>query len=163
LAVKRFRQGRGSGARHGWVDLAKDFLPALIVLCANRFLLDSALAVEKKLGQIGQEPGVANGNAVGGDKLEELADDVLDVSGGLEVAGERGEFIADVVQFEELLLLAGVEETERRMRSVTKHATLAAVGERKLTESGFVGSGARTRLLCSFHGDLRRRSNEVTK
>jgi hypothetical protein len=119
LAVKRLRQRRGNGARHGRVDLAKDFLPALIVLRANRFLLDSTLAVEKKLGQIGQEPGVANGNAVGGDKLEELTDDVLDVRGGLEVAGERGELIADVVQFEELLLLAGVEETERRMRSVT--------------------------------------------
>ena len=161
--MKRFRQRRGSGARHGWVDFAKDLFPALIVLRANGFLLDSALAVEKKLGQIGQEPGIANGNAVGGDQLEELADDVLDVSGGLEVASERGEFIADVVQFEELLLLAGVEEAERRMRSVTEHATLAAVGERKLAESGFVGCGARTRLLCSFHGDLRKRSDELTK
>jgi hypothetical protein len=161
--VKRLGQRRGSGARHGRVDLAKDLLPALIVLRANGFLLDSTLAVEKELGQVGQEPGVANGNAVGGDKLEELADDVLDVSGGLEVAGERGELIADVVQFEELPLLASVEEAERRMGSVTKHATLAAVGERKLTERGFVGSGARARLLCSFHGDLRKRSNEVTK
>jgi hypothetical protein len=163
LAVKRFGQRCGSGARHGRVDLAKDFLPALIVLRANGFLLDASLAVEKKLGQIGQEPSVANGDAVGGDKLEELADDVLDVGGGLEVAGERGELIADVVQFEQLLLLAGVEEAERRMRSMTEHATLAAVGERELAESGFVGSGARARLLCSFHGDLRRRSNEVTK
>ena len=161
--MKRLGQRCGSGARHGRVDFAKDLLPALIVLCANHFLLDSALAVEKKLGQIGQEPGVTNGNAVGSDKLEELTDDVLDVRSGLEVAGERGEFIADVVQFEELLLLAGVEETERRMRSVTKHATLAPVGERKLTEGGFVGSGARARLLCSFHGDLRKRSNELTK
>ena len=92
--MKRFGQRCGSGARHGRVDFAKDLLPALIVLCANHFLLDSALAVEKKLGQIGQEPGVANGNAVGGDKLKELADDVLDVGGGLEVAGERGEFLS---------------------------------------------------------------------
>jgi hypothetical protein len=99
------------------------------------------LAVEKKLGEIGQEPSVANGNAVGGDKLEELADDVLDVGGGLEVASERGELIADVIEFEELPLLACVEEAERRMRSVTEHATLAAVGEGKLAESGFVGSG----------------------
>ena len=88
---------------------------------------------------------------------------MLNVGHSFEVAGERGEFIADVVEFEELLLLAGVEETERRVRSVTEHATLAAVGERKLAESGFVGGGARARSFCGFHGDLRKRSNEVTK
>ena len=136
--MKRLGQRRRSGAGHGRVDLVKDLLPALIVLRANGFLFDSALPVEKKLGQIGQEPGVTNGNAVGSDKLEELTDDVLDVRGGFEVAGERGELFADVVEFEELLLLAGVEEAERRMRSMTEHATLAAVGERKLAESGFV-------------------------
>jgi hypothetical protein len=149
--MERFGQRRGSGARRGRVNCAKDFLPATIVLRANRFLPDTALAIEKKLGQIGQEPGVANGDAVGGDKLEKLADNVLDVGDGIEIARERGELIGEVVQFEELLLLAGVEEAERRMRSVTEHATLAAVGERKLAESGFVGSGARAGLLCSFH------------
>jgi hypothetical protein len=109
------------------------------------------LPVEKKLGEIGQQPGVANGNAVGGDKLEELADNVLDVGDGLEIAGEGSEFIADAVQFEKLLLLSGVEETEGGVGSMTEHAALASVGEGKLAESGFVGSGARARSFCIFH------------
>jgi hypothetical protein len=161
--MKGFGQRGGSDARHGRVNGAKDVLPATVVLRGNGFMADTALAVEKQLGKIGQEPGVANGNAVGGDKLEKLADDVLDVGDGFEVAGERGEFIADVVEFEELPLLASVEETERRMRGMTEHAALAAVGEGKLTESRFVGSGARARLLCGLHNDLRKGSNKLTK
>ena len=43
--MKRLGQGRGSGARHGRVDLVKDLLPALIVLRANRFLLDASLVL----------------------------------------------------------------------------------------------------------------------
>jgi hypothetical protein len=151
FAVKCLGKRCGSDARHGGVDGAKDLLPGTIVLRVNGFVTHAVLAIEKKLGEIGEEPGVANGNAIGGDKLEELADNVLDVSDGFEVAGERGEFVADAVQFEELLLLAGVEETEGGVGSMTEHAALASVGERKLAESRFVGSGARAGSFCSFH------------
>jgi hypothetical protein len=113
--VKRFGKRRRSVARRGRINGAKNFLPATIVLRTNGFLPDAALAIEKKLGEIGQEPGVANGNAIGGDQLEELADDVLDVGDGFEVAGKGGELIADVVQFEELLFLSSMEVTKRWM------------------------------------------------
>jgi len=135
----------------------------MIVLRANGFVTHATLSVEKKLSEIGKEPGVPNRDAVSGDKLEELADNVLDVGNGFEVAGERGEFVADAVQREELLLLVGVKETEGGVGSVTQHATLASVSEGKLTERGFVGGGARAGNFCSFHGELRKRNNEVTK
>jgi hypothetical protein len=119
------------------VQIADDFFPAEIAASDGLFVLDVFLAEEKKLGEIGEELGVAPGNAIGSDKLEELADDVIDVGGGGEFAGERGELAADAIQLKELLLFAGVDNAEGGMRFVAEHAALASVGEGKLAERGF--------------------------
>ena len=60
-------------------------------------------------------------------------------------------FLADFVLGEELLLFASVDEAERRVGLVTKHAALAAVGERELAEFGLVDGVSGTGLLGGFH------------
>jgi hypothetical protein len=76
------------------------------------FVADMFLAVEKKLGEIGEIFGAAGGNAAVGDEFEEFAEDMVDVGGGTELAGDGFELLADFFFGEELLLFAGVDKAE---------------------------------------------------
>src|SRR6267378_7142699 len=96
------------------------------------------LAVEKKLSEIGEIFGPAGGDAAVGYEIEKFAEDVVDVGGGAELAGDGFEFLADFFLGEELLLFAGVDEAEGRVGLVTEHAALATVGEGELAELGGV-------------------------
>jgi hypothetical protein len=121
-----------------WVGGADGFLPgADAAMNEIGFVADVFLAAEKELGEVGERTGAAGGNAAGGDKLEELANDMIDI-GGAELAGDGREFLSDFVQLEELLLFASVDEAERGMGVVAEHAALAAIGERELTEFGLI-------------------------
>lgn len=107
------------------------------------FVLDITEGVEQEVTDVSEDGGVAGRNAVLGEGGEELAEDEVDVGGGQEVAGERSRKLGtESLGYEELLFLAGVEETEGGMVLLTQHATLAAVGERELTEMGVRGSRA---------------------
>src|SRR5574337_569949 len=92
--------GQRRGFVGGKVSAFERFLPGTIALSRGHFVADILLTVEKKLGEIGEDPSIAEGDAVGSDELPELADDVMDVGNGLELAGEGGEFVLKAVQFE---------------------------------------------------------------
>jgi hypothetical protein len=109
------------------------------------------LALKKELSEIGEVFGAAGGDAAVGDEPEEFADDMVDVGGGAEFAGDGFEFLADFVLGEELLLFASVDEAERCVGLVAKHAALASVGERELAEFGLIDGVSGTGLLGGFH------------
>jgi hypothetical protein len=107
------------------------------------FVADQGDGLEKKLADVGEQGGVAGRDAVLGDGGEEFAEDVVDIGGGVEVAGERsGDAFAEAFGFEELALGAGVEDAQGWVILVAGHAALAAVGEREVAEMGIVGSGS---------------------
>jgi hypothetical protein len=66
----------------------------------------------------------------------------MNVSGGREVAGEEGEFGGEMMGFDELVFLTGMEEAEGGMILGAKHAAEAPVGEGELAEIGGGGFGA---------------------
>jgi hypothetical protein len=110
-----------------------------------------SLAVEEKLSEISEVFGAAGGDAAVGYEIEEFAEDVVDVGGGAELAGDGFEFLADFFLGEELLLFAGVDETEGWVGLVTEHAALASVGERELAELGWVDGVSGAGLLGGIH------------
>jgi len=73
------------------------------------FVLDVFLTVQQELGEIGEIFCPASGNAARGDELKELAEDVIYVGGGAELAGDGFEFLADFFLGEELLFFAGMD------------------------------------------------------
>ena len=87
--------------------------------------------MEKQLADIGEDGGVAHGDAIGSHDGEKLSQSVIDVVAGLEPARKAGEFGGDALGVEELLLLPGVEEAEGRMGVQAEQAALmaASVGE----------------------------------
>jgi len=100
--------------------------------------------MEHELADIGEDGGVAGWDAVLGRGGEEFAENEVDVRSGHELAGEGGgEFGAEALGFQELHLIAGVEETEGRVGVATEHAAAATVGSLELAA---VGIGKRS--LC---------------
>jgi len=85
--------------------------------------------VQEQLADVGEQGGVARVDASLGDEGEKFAQDVVEVVGGLEFAGEGGEFGADAVGVLKLALFAGVMEAEGGMSLRAGHAALAAVSE----------------------------------
>jgi hypothetical protein len=149
------RRKRGEWAREAWAGsglggrdgegAAKGLFPGGEALGDGDLVLDGGEAVEEELADVGEDGGVAARDAILREESEESAEDVVDVAGGLEFAGEGGEFGGDAVGFEELALFAGVDEAEVRVGGRVGQAAFAAVGEGVLAESGFRGFG-------SFHG-----------
>jgi hypothetical protein len=149
--------------------LAEHVFPGAEVMSGGEFLLDLGEGAEEELADVGECGGVAGRNAIVGEEGEEFSQDVVEVIGGLEVAGEGGELGADAVQFEELLFLASVDKAERGMGIETEHAALAAVGESVLTT--IAARRCRVRfggLLVSFHivvqkKEVRRQRNKEVR
>ena len=95
-------------------------------------LLDAGKGVKEELADISEEGSVADRKAVLRDSSEELAENEVNIGGGEKIAGERGgDFRAELIRFEELLLGAGVEGAKQRMIAA-EHATAAAVSEGEL-------------------------------
>ena len=99
------------------------------------FGADVGQGLEEELGDVGQGQGIAARDAVFGDQVEELAEDVVDVAPGLEMAGEGGETSGDFFGSEKLTFVARVKQAERRVISSDGHTAGAAVGEWKLTKT----------------------------
>lgn len=134
-------------------DGGDEFLPAFIALGEADFAFDAGNAVEEKLAEVGEGRGGARGDAVGGDKAEELAEGVVDVIDGVELAGKGGDGGVDLVGFENVALGAGVEGTEGGVGRAAEHGAAAAVGERE----GAAGRSGRRYLarrirVRGFHG-----------
>ncbi len=141
-----FRFGFGVGGADGVIPGAMIEVVGDVGLPA-----DVLLALEKKLSEIGEVLRAAGGDASGGDQLEELADNVVDVGLRAELTGDGGQLVSDFVGFKELKLFAGVENAERGMGIGAEHAALAAVGERELTKFLLVSGDSGTGLLGGFH------------
>ena len=137
--------GRRIGKRLG---LQAHLFPLFKIVLKTEFALDFVKGEEQELADEGEVGGVAGRDAVLGDGLEEFAEHEVDVCGGHQSAGKRsGELGAEPVGFDNLALSAGVENAERRVIVLAEHATGAVVSKRELTERGFVGGDAGTRLL----------------
>ena len=95
----------------------------------NRFL-----AVKQELREIGEKSRIADGNAVGGDQLPELANDVVQIRNGSEFPGKSDEFVLQAVEFGQLDFFACVKDAKSRMGRTTEHAASAAVSEGEGTE-----------------------------
>lgn len=123
------------------VELAEQFIPGVEIGGMGVLVLASGAGdtLEKELANIGESDGLAARDAAMGEEREDFAEDVVDVAGGLELAGEGGELGADAAGFETLKLLAGVDGTKRRVRLVAQHLALAAVRELELAEIEAIG------------------------
>ena len=97
------------------------------------FIFDVGHGIEHDLGEIGEGVGVARGDFALRESFEDFAEDVVDVQAGVEIAGEGGEifaeFLGEPFGIEELGFFAGVEDAQREMAGLAKHAALASVGE----------------------------------
>ena len=91
--------------------------------------------MQQKLGNVSQGQGVAARDAVFGDQMEEMAEDMVNVAGGFEVAGKRGGTSGNFFGGEKLTFVARVKQAERRVIGGDGHTAGAAVGEWKLTEA----------------------------
>jgi hypothetical protein len=141
-------------------------LPGVGALDAEDFAFDGFEAVEEQLADVGEEGGVARGDTVLGDQGEEFTQDVVEVVGGLELAGEGGEFGGNAVGVAELLLSTGMVETEGGVGVRARHAAATAVGEAEKAAGRIFETGndtAFTGYLLSVHEMLLRRVDTLER
>jgi hypothetical protein len=147
--------GRGIGiGESGWSGegwgVGQDFVPVLGLVGERILFFDVGEGREHDLAEAGESGGFANGDAVLGDGDEEFTEDVVDVSGGEEIAMEgSGDFAAEALGLELVKFLAGMEGAEGSVGRVAQHAAAAAVGELELAARGC----ASARIL-DRHGSL---------
>ena len=106
------------------------------------FVLDGGEGLEEKLGDIGERGRLAERDAVADEEGEEFSQDMVEVGGGLEAAGQGGELGGDKARGEALFLLGGVVKAEGGVGMVAGKAAFAAGLVLELAEGGFRGSGA---------------------
>ncbi len=97
--------GEGEGA-------ANDLIPNGKAAGAGDFVFDAVEAVEEQLAEIGEDGGLAAGNAVGGEEGKKPAEGVVDVGVGHEFAGDGRELGGDALGVEDEALAASVVEAE---------------------------------------------------
>jgi hypothetical protein len=137
--------------------IADHFLPGLTAVLEMRFVFDLGKGSEHELADVSEGEGGALGNAALRDGGKDFAENMVDVGGGEEVAGEGGrELFAKMRRFQELLLVAGMKGAKGRVIFLADHTAVAAVGEGELAELGGYDFGT----FCG-HGSLGR--NEVMK
>ena len=101
------RVGEGDGV----VDHAR---PGVVGVLELGFGFYGGERLEEELADVGENGGGAGSDAALGEGGEDFAQDVVDVGGGVEMAGERGgKLRTEAAAFEQLLLIAGVKETSR--------------------------------------------------
>ena len=105
------RGWRSCGVRSLGVGGANGGVPGAVVevigevgLPANVFL-----ALQQELGEIGEIASTGGRNQAGGDQVEELAHNVINVGMSAIPAGQRSEFVGNFLGLKDLQLLAGVE------------------------------------------------------
>jgi hypothetical protein len=90
------------------------------------------LGSQEEVADIGESGGALGRDAVGGECLEEFAEDVIDIDLGDEIAGRAGEFFDEIV-FAVIgaAVDGGVVEAEAFVFGVGGHGAEFAVGEFK--------------------------------
>jgi hypothetical protein len=84
--------------------------------------------------------GDAAADAALGQGGKDLAEDMVDIGGGMEVTREGGgKFLAELAGFEILLLDTCVVVAEGRVEGGTEHAAAAPIGIREETEFSGIG------------------------
>ena len=143
--IKRRRTRERSG-----VTLHLD--PLLKLVFEFEFVFELVQREKQEFADEGQVGSAAWRDTILRDGLIELAEGEIDIRGGHEPPRESGgELGAESVGFDNLALGAGVEDTKRRMIGLAEHATGAAIGERELTKSGFVGGDTGTGAFWLIH------------
>lgn len=130
---------RGLGVQVWWIrywDGPVDHAgPGIVGVFELGFGLYGGYGMEEQLADIGENGGVAGRDTVLGEGGEDFAEDVIDVGGGVEMAGERGgQFGAETARFDDLHLFAGVEGAETAGTEMDQHAATAAIGKGKAAE-----------------------------
>ncbi len=120
-------------------------VPLLEFVAEVELFFDGGEREKHDLAKVGKGVGGADGHAVLRHGSENLAEDIVDIGGGEEVAADgRGEFGAELSRFEELLLVARVEDAKGGVAGRAGQTTAAAVGSLKSTAigvGGFAGRG----------------------
>ena len=95
----------------------------------------SVLGLQEEMADVGEGGGALGRDAVGGEGLEELAEDVVDVDLGDEIAGGAREIVAEVVfTVEGAAVDGGVVEAKSVVFGMRGHAAAFGVGEGKGAE-----------------------------
>jgi hypothetical protein len=134
--------------------------PLIVASAVFNFYFHGRERLEEELRDVRERGRVAGRDTIVGEKREELAEDVVDVARGFEIARERDQFLAHTIDGEELLLLPCVRNAQGAMCFRAGHAAAASVGEGELALLGrgrqrFGGTG-RDRFCEFFHGCLAR-------
>jgi len=91
---RRFRGGFWRGA----VFFAEEFDDPFVggTFQEANLVLHAFMGFEKGGADVGERTGAFGGDAIGGEKIAEIAEDVVDVDLGEEIAGRSGEFAREV-------------------------------------------------------------------
>jgi len=92
-------------------------------------VFDAGDGLEEELAEVGKGGRSLVRDALFGESGEDFAEDVVYVRDSVELAGKGSELSGELVRFEKLLFFASVEDAERGMVFLAKHAAGAAVGE----------------------------------
>lgn len=122
------------------------FRPGIPTASADGFIARAGQSGEKKLTDIGEGVRASPVEALGGEEMEEAAEDVIEVREGAKFAGAGDEFGGDDFGVFPAVCDGGVAEAERRMGVREEIAATAASGV-KVLASGGIGNG-----LLFWHG-----------
>jgi hypothetical protein len=116
----------------GFADHA--VIGAAVVRSPQEFVSHVRNGLKEKLAEVGEGGRMAGGDAAVGQGFEDFGQDMVDVGAVIEVAGEGGKFLAELIGFEELLFFADVEGAKAGMAFHAEHTATATVGELAFTE-----------------------------
>ena len=107
----------------------------------NGFVDGSFLRLRQLTGDVGEGAGTASGDAVGGEGFKELAENVVDVDLGGEIAAGACEVLGEIVLALRGFVVeeTGVGEAEAVVFGMSRETAEAAVGEFEFAEVEDIG------------------------
>ncbi len=114
------------------VDGVERIVPGFVAEALGKLFADGRESLQEELGEIAEGDGVRAGNAVLRELGEEIAEDEVDVGGGIERAGNRSEFVGKIRGLVGPGLRPGMRNAERGMSFAARRAAAASVGEGEL-------------------------------
>jgi hypothetical protein len=136
------------GVVFGVFEFEQCFIGGKVQKPPSGLILSAFLGLHEEETDVGKAGGAAGRDAVGGEGGEEIAEDVVDVDLGDEIAGGAGELGGEIV----LALLdagaAGVGEAEAVVLGVGGEAAHASIGEFELAKVEDIG------WSCVRHGEI---------
>ncbi len=94
-----------------------------------QFAFDAGDGLEEELAEVAKRVGRLVRDALFCESRKDLAQDVVDIRDGVELAGKGGKLGSELIGFEKLLFFAGMKDAERGMVLLAEHTAGAAVGE----------------------------------